>query len=92
MNKLEYLKKVKSLLKGIIAQRKYLLSHNTGYLESDYAKAEINNIDYALPRLVDADRAKAYLERKEIALRYLIPTSNPKRHEQLRELIETQLN
>lgn len=92
MNKLDYLNKVKALLKGIVAQRKFLLVKNAGHLESNFAKQEIANIDYALPSLVDAHRAKAYLERKEAALRFLIPTSNPKRHNELRELIETQLN
>jgi hypothetical protein len=92
MQPLEFLKTVKNLLRGIVAQRKYLLKHNKGYIESNFCKTEIANIEYALPKLVDATRAKAYLERKETVLRYLIPDSNPKRKEELRQLIETQLN
>ena len=67
MNKLHYLKQVKALLKSIIAQRKYLLVNNAGHLDSQFAKQEIANIDHALPNLVDADRAKQYIERKETA-------------------------
>jgi hypothetical protein len=92
MNKLHYLKQVKALLKSIIAQRKYLLVNNAGHLDSQFAKQEIANIDHALPNLVDADRAKQYIERKETALRYLIPANNHRRHEELRQLIETSLN
>ena len=92
MSKTEFLKSVKRLLKSIVAQRRYLLKTNKGHLESNFAKIELANIEYALPKLVDADRAKAYIERKETALRFLIPASNPKRHEELRQLINEQLN
>jgi hypothetical protein len=92
MNKQQFLKSAKSLLKGIIKQRRWLLVNDKSHQESTWCKTELNNIEHALPRLVDADRAKAYLERKETALRYLIPTTNRKRHDELRELIETQLN
>lgn len=92
MNKLDYLKRVKAFLRGIIAQRKYLLKENAGHLDANFAKQEIANIDHALPTINSADKAKAYLERKETALRFLIPTTNPKRHEELRQLIETSLN
>jgi hypothetical protein len=92
MSKTEFLKKVKSLLKGIVAQRTYLMKHKASHLDSNFARQEISNIEYAIPRLVDAARAKAYIERKETALRYLIPATNPKRQEELRKLIETSLN
>ena len=92
MTKQQFLKSAKSLLKGIIKQRRWLLVNDKSHQESAWCKTECNNIEHALPRLVDADRAKAYLERKETALRYLIPTTNRKRHDELRELINTQLN
>lgn len=92
MTKQQFLKTAKSLLRGIIKQRRWLLCHNKSHQESAWCKTEISNIEHALPLLVDADRAKAYLERKETALRYMIPATNRKRHDELRELIETQLN
>lgn len=92
MNKQQFLKSAKSLLKGILKQHRWLLRHDKSHQESSWCKTELNNIEHALPSLVDADRAKAYLERKETALRYLIPTTNRKRHDELRELINTQLN
>jgi len=92
MTKTEFLKNVKSLLRSILAQRRYLLKTHKGHLDSNFAKTEIANIEHAIPSLVDADRAKAYIERKETVLRFLIPASNQKRHEELRQLIETSLN
>ena len=92
MTKQEFLKSAKSLLRGIVKQRRFLLKTDKGHIESDWCRHEINNIEHALGTLVDADRAKAYLERKETALRYLIPTTNKKRLEELRELIKAQLN
>lgn len=92
MKKVEFLHRVKTLLRGIVCQRNYLVKHGKGYIESEWASQEIRNIDYAASKLVDPARAKAYIERHETVLRYLIPTSNPKRHDELRELINTQLN
>ena len=92
MTKQDFLKRTKALLRGVVAQRRFLLASLKGHLDSDFAKTEIANIENAVTTLVDADRAKAYLERKETALRFLIPTTNPKRHEELRQLIKTQLN
>jgi hypothetical protein len=92
MTKQDFRKRVISLLRGIINQRTWLIKHDKSYIESDWAQQEIRNITYAAKKLVDADRAKAYLERKETALRYLIPAKNRKWHDELRELINTQLN
>jgi hypothetical protein len=92
MTKQDFLKRTKALLRGVVAQRRWLLANLKGHLDSQFAKNEIANIDNAVSKLSDAARAKAYLERKETALRYLIPTTNKKRHEELRKLIETQLN
>jgi len=87
-----FLTRVKRLLDGIVKQRDWLVKHHKGYIESNWAKTEIKNIKYAKSKLVSAAQAKAYLESKETALRFLIPTTNPKRHDELRELIETNLN
>ena len=92
MTKQNFRRRVINLLRGIVKQRAWLLKHDKGYIESEWAKQELRNIGHAASTIVDADRAKAYLERKETALRYLIPTTNKKRHDELRELINTQLN
>lgn len=92
MTNLEFLRRVKNLLRGIKQQRTYLLKTGKSHIESDWAKQELANITYATGKLVDAHKAKAYIERKETALRYLIPTTNKKRHNELRELIEHNLN
>lgn len=92
MTKQDYYKKAKSLLRSIIAQRRYLLSHLKGHVNSQWATTELNNIENAVSTIKSADQYKAYIERKETALRFLIPTTNPKRHEELRQLINEQLN
>lgn len=92
MDKTTFRKKGISLLNGIVKQRDFLLRNHKGYLESDWCKSQIENIRYALPRLKDPEKLKTYLERKEADLRLLIPSSNKRRHEALRELIQEQLN
>lgn len=92
MDKTTFRKKGISLLRGIIKQRDFLLKHHKGHMESTWCKTEIQNIRYALPKLVDADKMKSYLERKETALRLLIPSTNKRCHDELRELINEQLN
>lgn len=92
MTKTEFLKAVKNLLRGVVAQRDWLVKHHKGYIESSWTKTEIANIDNAASTLKDADRAKVYLEKKETVLKFLIPVSNPRRHDELRKLIEQQLN
>lgn len=92
MNKTTFRKKGISLLNGIVKQRDWLIKNHKGYMESAWCKTEMENIRYALPRLVDADELKKYLQRKETTLRLLIPSTNKTRHAELRELISTQLN
>ena len=92
MDRTTYRKKGISLLKGILKQRQWLLQHDKSYMETEWCRQQIKNISYALPKLVDASQVKTYLERKEAALRLLIPSTNPRRHEELRELIHEQLN
>ena len=88
----DFLKRVINLLDYIVKQHNWLVKNHKGYIESAWAKTEIKNINYAKSRIVSANQAKAYIERKETALRYLIPATNKKRHDELTELIETSLN
>lgn len=92
MDKTTFRKKGINLLNGIVKQRDFLVRNHKGYLESSWCKSKIENIRYALPRMVDADKVKSYLERNETTLRLLIPSTNKRRHDELRELIEEQLN
>lgn len=92
MDKLQYLKQARSLLKSIIAQRRYLLVHLKGHVDSKWATTEIRNIENAVHEIKSADQYRTYLQRKETTLRFLIPSSNIKRQEELRELIQTELN
>lgn len=92
MTKTDFLKRTKSLLRSVLAQRRWLLANLKGHVESNWAKTKLNNIENAVSTLTDAQRAKAYIEREETALRFLIPSNNKKRHDELRELIETSLN
>lgn len=92
MNKLDYLKSAKSLWKSIIAKRRWLLANHKGHVDSAWAKEKLNNLENARAVIKTADKARAYIEREETALRFLIPANDHKHHEQLRELINTQLN
>ena len=92
MDRTTYRKRAISLLTGVVKQRDWLVKHHKGYLESAWCKNEIENIRYALPKLADPAQVKNYLQRKETALRLLIPSTNKRRHDELRELIHEQLN
>ena len=92
MTKADFLKRTKSLLRSVIAQRRWLLAHFKGHIDSQWATTELKNLENAASTLTDADRAKIYLEKKETALRFLIPANNKKRHNELRELIDASLN
>jgi len=92
MDKIRYLKDGKNMLRGIIAQRKWLLKHKKGYLNPDFARKKINELEYHLSRINRADQMKTYLERKEAELRFLIPSTNKRRIEKLREMLHTNLN
>jgi hypothetical protein len=92
MNKLDYLKSAKSLWKSIIAKRRWLLTNLKGHVDSAWAKEKLRNLENAKSVIKTADKAKAYIEREETALRFLIPANDHKHHNLLRELIETRLN
>lgn len=92
MNGHEYLKKAKSLFRSIMAQRRYLLANFKGHVNSKWASEKLKNIENAAAVIKTADRAKAYIEKEETVLRYMIPANNKKLHDQLQELIETSLN
>ncbi len=87
MNKLSYLKRGKFFLRNVKRQREWLLKHNKGYLEEDYAIRELKNIDNALATIISSDQMKSFLQRKEHVIRILIPSTNYKRKKELQELL-----
>lgn len=89
MDRLLYLKRGKSLLKSVVSQRQWLLKHDKGYVPGEFCRSEIRNIEYALGTIVSSDQMQKYLQRKEAEIRFLIPSKNKKRRQELEELIQT---
>lgn len=89
--KLNYLKRGKSLLKSVRDQRAWLLKHQKGYIHGQFVETELKNIEGAMVKIKSADQMQTYLQRKESELRYLIPANNKKRRNELQELLETNL-
>lgn len=92
MNKQTFLKRTKNLLRGVLAHRTYLWKNNLIKTESSWAAREVANINNAIPKLVDADKARTFLEKHESAIRFLIPSDNLRNHNELRELLNANLN
>jgi hypothetical protein len=87
MNKLAYLKRGKNLLRSVKRQREYLLKHNKGYIETKWARQELKTIDGALGTIVSSDQMRKFLERKESIIRFLIPSTNHRKQNELNELL-----
>lgn len=92
MNPMEFYKKGKNLLRSVLARRKWMMAHDVSYIESKFCTDKMANIDYALGRIKTAAEMKTYLEKNETIIRYLIPGNNKKWINELRELIQTNLN
>jgi hypothetical protein len=92
MDKSTYRKEGISLLTGIVKQRDWLVKHDKSHMETAWCKTELDNIRYALPRLKDPQLVKAYIGRKETTLRMLIPSTNTRRQNKLRELLHEEIN
>jgi hypothetical protein len=86
-NKIEFLNAGRNLLRSVIRQRQWLLVHDKGYIESDFAIREIRNIEYALSSIKSADKMRTYLERKKTVIRYLTPATNRKSIDKLNQLL-----
>ncbi len=91
MTKLSYLEQGRKLLRSIRNQRRWCMKHQKSYLETDFARRELNNLDGALGTITSAHQMKRYLERKETIIRMLMPGKNVKNHNKLRELLESEL-
>lgn len=92
MDKLSELNRIKGFLRKVIKSRKAIARYGKSPISSQFVKTEIANIDAALPQLVSLDSARKYIERKETALRMLIPSNKGVWFDELRDLIQNQLN
>lgn len=92
MSKSDHLKQAKSFLRKVVNYRKTLADQNKSYIPSSFTKTETSNIGYAINKIVSCDQMQRYLERKEAAIRLLIPTNKHKWYNELNELITFQIN
>jgi len=91
MDKLSYLRRGINLLRSVKSQRQWLIRHQKGYLHGQFVEKELKNIEGALGTIKSAHQMHIFLHRKESELRYLIPSNNRKRRQELQELIEINL-
>ncbi len=92
MKNSDFLKDSKSLLKKIVKQRDWLLSHNKSHVSTTYASQEIRNLEYAISTIKNAESMKEYLLRKHRSLNTLISSRNKNYQMKLRQLIDTELS
>jgi len=92
MKNSDFLKDSKSLLKKIVKQRDWLLSHNKSHVSTTYASQEIRNLEYAISTIKNAESMKEYLLRKHRSLNILISSRNKVYQTKLRQLIDTELS
>jgi len=85
---LSYLEQGRRLLRSIRNQRRWCMKHQKSYLETDFARRELNNLEGALSTIKSSDQMRRYLQRKETIIRLLMPGKNVKNHNKLRELLE----
>lgn len=83
-----YLEKGRRILRSIKAQRRWCMKHRKGYTETDWARKELNNMEGALSTIQTSAEMRRYLERKEAAILYLMPSRNTRQREKFRELLE----
>jgi hypothetical protein len=87
MNELTVLTEGRKILRSIRAQRLWCMKHRKGYVETDWAKKELNNLDYALSTINTSAKMKKFLEQKEPVIHFLMPARNTRQHQRLKELI-----
>jgi len=88
----DFLKDSKVLLKKIVKQRDWLLTHNKSHVSTTFASQEIRNLEYAISTITDAQSMKEYLIRKHGSINVLISSRNQNYHTKLRQLIEYELS
>ena len=92
MTKSEFLTESKQLLVSIRNSRKWLLLHNKSKLQLAASQTELNNLEYAISTISDANRMKDYIRRKKEVLFILSNSKYKKQHAQLEKLIDCQFD
>lgn len=87
-NKLSVLKEGINILRSVHSQRLWCIKHNKSYIESEFAKRELNNLENAIATIKTSEKMKSYLQAKQPIIHLLMPGKNTKNHNRLRELIE----
>lgn len=86
-NKLHYLKTGKQFLRKVARYRCGLQQHGVGYVPPAL-RNEPQTILYHLPAIVSSDQLQRYIQRKQDAIRMLIPANKKKWSDEFRELME----
>lgn len=91
MTNSDFLEESKILLRKIAKQRLWLVVHQKSHVSTIFATQEIRNLKNAISTIKDAERMKAYLERKKGLLNILIASKNKSYHTKLKQLIESNI-
>lgn len=86
-NRLSILKEGQNILRSIRSQRLWCLKHEKGYLESEWARTQLNNMENALATIKSSDQMKKYLREKQTVIWLLMPGKNLKNRKRLSELM-----
>jgi hypothetical protein len=82
------LEKGRSILRSIKAQRLWCMKHQKGYIETEWARKELNNLEAALSTIKTSAQMRRYLERKQASILDLMPARNTRQREKFRALLE----
>lgn len=87
-NQLTTLEEGRKILRSVRSQRLWCMKHNKSYIESDWAKKELNNLENAINTIKTSDKMKKYLQEKQAVIHWLMPGKNLKNHKRLKELTD----
>src|SRR5690554_4901335 len=73
------------ILRSIHSQRTHCMRTGKGYTETEWARRELKNIDFALSRISTSEDMAAYIRRNEMTLMHLLPARNRKQRELLKQ-------
>ena len=79
------------ILRSIHSQRTHGMRTGKGYTDTEWARRELKNIDFALSRISTSEDMAAYIRRNEITLMHLLPARNRKQRELLKEIINSNI-
>lgn len=79
------------ILRSIHSQRTHCMRTGKGYTETEWARRELKNIDFALSRISTSEDMAAYIRRNEMTLMHLLPARNRKQRELLKQIINSNI-